>query len=121
MFGDYSAIFSFPNGPDNYARLFYLEEKNLHGPGLRTIKEFRGVAEEATRLGLTDTARPPLAFPQTISLMGWAEDDHGNIYALGSRTGRTFDTQGNRRQDGFILRLEPADRDRGDDGHDCDD
>jgi glucose/arabinose dehydrogenase len=120
VFGDYSAIFSFPNGPDNYARLFYLEEKNLHRPGLRTIKEFRNVAEEAARLGLTDPARPPLAWPQTISLMGWAEDDHGNIYALGSRTGRTFDTEGNRRQDGFILRLEPAGGTGGHDDHNCD-
>jgi glucose/arabinose dehydrogenase len=121
VFGDYSANFSFPNGPDNYARLFYLEDKNLRGPGLRKIKEFRGVAEEAARLGLTDPARPPLAVPQTISLMGWAEDDHGNIYALGSRTGRTFDEQGNRRQDGFILRIEPADRQGGGNDHDCDD
>ena len=124
VFGDYSASFSFPNGPDNYGRLFYLEG-NLRGPGLRPIKEFRGVAEEAARLGLTELARPPLAFPQTISLMGWAEDDHGNIYALGSRTGRAFDPQGNRRQDGFILRLEPADGPGGNgaapDQHDCDD
>jgi glucose/arabinose dehydrogenase len=121
IFGDYSASFSFPNGPDNYARLFYLEDKNLGRPGLRPIKEFRGVAEEAARLGLTDPARPPLAFPQTISLMGWAEDDHGNIYALGSRTGRAFDAEGNRRQDGFILRLESADRRDDDHDHDCDD
>jgi glucose/arabinose dehydrogenase len=122
VFGDYSGIFSFPNGPDNYGRLFYLEERLGGGPGLRTIKEFRGVAEEAARLGLTEPSRPPLAFPQTISLMGWAEDDHGNIYALGSRTGRAFDDGGNRRQDGFILRLEPADPQGGaHDDHDCDD
>jgi glucose/arabinose dehydrogenase len=122
IFGDYSAHFSFPNGPDNYGRLFYFDG-NLGVPGLRTIKEFSNVAEEATRLGLTEPARPPLAFPQTISLMGWAEDDHGNIYALGSRTGRAFDPAGNRRQDGFILRLEPADgpgQGNGED-HDCDD
>ncbi len=41
--------------------------------------------------------------------MGWAEDDHGNIFALGSRTGRAFDPEGNRRQDGFILKIKPAD------------
>jgi hypothetical protein len=80
---------------------------------VRKIKEFTGLAEEAARLGLTDPARPPLAFPQTISLMGWAEDDHGNIFALGSRTGRTFTPEGSRRQDGVILMLEPADRGRG--------
>ena len=122
VFGDYSALFSFPDGPDNYARLFYLEEGHLGRPGVRKIKEFRGVAEEAARLGLTDGTRPPQALPQTISLMGWAEDDHGNIYALGSRSGRAFDKEGNRRQDGFILRLEPAGRDRDHDDHDgnCD-
>jgi glucose/arabinose dehydrogenase len=120
VFGDYSASFSFPNGPDNYARFFYLEDKNLHRPGVRKIKEFTGLAEEALRLGLTDTARPPLAFPQTISLMGWAEDDHGNIFALGSRTGRTFAPEGSRRQDGFILMLEPADGGRGHGHDDCD-
>jgi glucose/arabinose dehydrogenase len=109
VFGDYSRIFSFPNGPDNYARLLYLEEKNLDQPGVKTIKEFTGLAAEALRLGLTDPARPPLAFPQTLSLMGWAEDRQGNIFALGSRSGRTFDTEGNRRQDGFIILLRPAD------------
>jgi len=67
------------------------------------------VAEEAARLGLTDPTRPPLAVPQTISLMGWAEDDDGNVYALGSRVGRAFAPEGNLRQDGFILRLDPAD------------
>ena len=118
VFGDYSAVFQFPNGPDNYARLFYLEEKNLGAPGLKTIKEFKGVAAEALRLGLTDPTRPPLAAPQTISLMGWAEDEHGNIYALGSRTGRAFDLEGNRRTDGFIVRIEPAPADCH--GHDCD-
>jgi glucose/arabinose dehydrogenase len=114
VFGDYSANFSFPNGPDNYGRLFYLEDKHLGQPGLHTIKEFKGVAAEAARLGLTDPARPPLAVPQTISLMGWAEDEDGNLYALGSRTGRAFAPEGTRRQDGFILRLDPADSD-----HDC--
>jgi glucose/arabinose dehydrogenase len=120
VFGDYSAVFSFPNGPDNYARLFYLQEKNLTKPGLKTIKEFRNVAEEAARLGLTDPLRPPLAAPQTISLMGWAEDGEGNIYALGSRVGRAFKTDGTRAQDGFIIKIEPAEGDRDDDDHDCD-
>ncbi len=117
VFGDYSHVFSFPNGPDNYARLFYLQQKNLGDPGLKTIKEFNNVAEEALRLGLTDPARPPLASPQTLSLMGWAEDSKGNIYALGSRSGRAFDLEGNRRTDGFILRIDPP----GGNDHDCDD
>jgi glucose/arabinose dehydrogenase len=117
VFGDYSRIFSFPNGPDNYGRLLYLQEKNLGQPGVKTIKEFTGLADEALRLGLTDTTRPPQAFPQTLSLMGWAEDNRGNIFALGSRTGRVFDLEGNRRTDGFIVMLLPA----GDDDDDCED
>jgi glucose/arabinose dehydrogenase len=120
VFGDYSGIFQFPNGPDNYARLFYLEEKNLGSPGLKTIKEFNNVAAEAARLGLTDPARPPLAYPQTISLMGWGQDDHGNVYALGSRVGRVYAPDGTLRLDGFILRIDAPARDR-DDDHDCDD
>ncbi len=120
VFGDYSRIFSFPNGPDNYGRLLYLEEKNLSVPGLKTIKEFKGLADEATRIGLTDTTRPPQAFPQTLSLMGWAEDRQGNLFALGSRSGRTFDLEGNRRQDGFIVLLRPDDGDDGDELEDGD-
>ena len=50
--------------------------------------------------------------------MGWAQDDHGNVYALGSRTGRTYDTEGNRRLDGFIVRIDAPEPE--DDGHDCD-
>jgi glucose/arabinose dehydrogenase len=105
VFGDYSRIFSFPNGPDNYGRLLYLEETNLEVPGLKTIKEFKNVAEEAARLNLTDPTRPPAPFAQTLSLMGWGEDNRGNIFALGSRSGRVFDLEGNRRTDGFIVLL----------------
>jgi glucose/arabinose dehydrogenase len=103
VFGDFTRIFNFPNGPDNYGRLFYLQQTKLTGPGLRTIKEFKNVAEEAVRLGLTDPARPPAEFPQSIAVMGWAQDDKGEIYVLGSRTGRAVGTGG------FILKLKPAD------------
>jgi hypothetical protein len=48
VFGEYTRIFSFPSGPDNYGRLFYLQEKKLSGCGLNTIKEFRGLAQEAS-------------------------------------------------------------------------
>jgi glucose/arabinose dehydrogenase len=115
VFGEYSRIFTFPNGPDNYGRLFYIQQKNLAGPGLRTIKEFRGVAEEAARLGLTDLSRPPAAFPQSISLMGWAQDEKGNVYALGSRVGRGYNLDGTVAHNGFILKIVKAG------GGDCDD
>jgi glucose/arabinose dehydrogenase len=105
VFGDYTRIFTFPNGPDNYGRLFYLQQKNFRGPGLRTIKEFRGLAEEAARLGLTDPSRPPAAFAQTIALMGWAQDENGEVYALGSRVGRPLKADGTLADDGFVLEL----------------
>jgi glucose/arabinose dehydrogenase len=99
VFGDFTRIFQFPSGPDNYGRLFYLQEKSLGG-GLHTIKEFQGLAAEAARLGLTDPNRPPAEFPQSIAVQGWAQDSNGEVYVLGSRTGRPVGTGG------FILRLE---------------
>ncbi len=101
VFGDYTRIFQFPSGPDNYGRLFYLAEDNLDG-GLHTIKEFKGLPEEAARLGLIDTARAPAKFPQSIAVQGWAQDETGEIYVLGNRTGRAVGTGG------FILKLEPG-------------
>jgi len=123
VFGDFTRIFNFPNGPDNYGRLFYLQQKNLHGPGLRDIKEFRGVAEEMARLGLTDPSRPAAAFPQSLAVMGWAQDVKGNVYVLGSRTGRAFDASSMAPvHDAFMLKLLPAgcDHDDDDDDHDGD-
>jgi glucose/arabinose dehydrogenase len=102
VFGEFSRIFNFPSGPDNYGRLLYLQDKNL-GPGLHTIKEFQGLAAEAARLGLTDTSRPPAEFAQTISVQGWGQDTNGEIYVLGSRIGRPVGTGG------FILRLDNGD------------
>ncbi len=114
VFGDFTRIFNFPNGPDNYGRLFYLQQKNLGNPNLHTIKEFQGVAEEAARLGLTDPTRPPAEFAQSIAVMGWAEDEKDNIYVLGSRSGRGYKTDGSLAADGYILRIDPASP------HDCD-
>jgi glucose/arabinose dehydrogenase len=99
VLGDFTRIFQFPSGPDNYGRLFYLQEKNLD-PGLHTIKEFQGLAAEAARLGLTDPGRPPAEFAQSIAVQGWGQDSNGEVYVLGSRTGRPVGTGG------FILRLE---------------
>jgi glucose/arabinose dehydrogenase len=100
VFGDFTRIFNFPSGPDNYGRLFYLQEKSLTKSGLHTIKEFKGLAEEAARLGLTDPSRPPAAFPQSIPVQGWGQDTNGEIYVMGNRIGRPVGTGG------FILRLE---------------
>jgi len=100
VFGEFSRIFQFPSGPDNYGRLFYLQEKGFKKTGLRTIKEFKGLAEEAARLGLTDPNRPAAEFAQSISVQGWGQDNDGEIYVLGSRTGRAVGTGG------FILKIE---------------
>jgi hypothetical protein len=100
VFGEFTRIFQFPSGPDNYGRLFYLQEKGFTKTGLRTIKEFKGLAEEAARLGLTDPARPPAEFAQTIAVQGWGQDNQGEVYVLGSRTGRAVGTGG------FILKIE---------------
>jgi glucose/arabinose dehydrogenase len=100
VFGDFTRIFNFPSGPDNYGRLFYLQEKNLAEPRLHTIKEFKGLPEEAARLGLTDPARPAAQFPQSIPVQGWAQDTEGEVYVMGNRTGRAVG------HGGFILRLE---------------
>jgi hypothetical protein len=98
VFGDYTRNFVFPNGPDNYGRLFYLEEANVDAT-LHTIKEFKNVAEEAARLGLTDPARPAGMFTQSITVQGFAVDEKNSLYVLGSRTGRAAGTAG------FILKL----------------
>lgn len=105
VFGDYSRIFTFPNGPDNYGRLLYLQEQGLTGSGLREIKEFQGFAEEASRIGLTNPSQPPAQYQQTMALLGFAQDGEGEIYVLGNRTGR----QASAGTGGFIVKLvEPA-------------
>jgi glucose/arabinose dehydrogenase len=115
IFGDYTRIFRFPAGPDNYGRLFYLADKNLTGPGLRPITEFKGVAQEAARLGLTDPSRAPDPFPQSLAVQGWAQDTKGEVYVLGNRTGRAVGTGG------FILKIKIAHEHGDDDDDDGDD
>jgi glucose/arabinose dehydrogenase len=110
VFGDFTRIFQFPNGPDNYGRLFYLQEKGFTKKGLRTIKEFKGLPEEAARLGLTDPARPAAEFPQSIPVQGWGQDTKGEVYVMGNRIGRPIAGG----TSGFILRLEAANE------HECD-
>jgi hypothetical protein len=105
VFGEWSRLFGFPLGPDNYGRLLYLRERRLRPGQLATIREFQGFSEAATELGLTDPARPPTAFPQTLSVLGFAQDVRGEIYVLGNRTGRPFG------DGGVMLRLVPGDDD----------
>jgi glucose/arabinose dehydrogenase len=95
VFGEWSQLFAFPAGPDNYGRLFYIQERDLrHGRGLKEIKEFRGFPAEAQRLGLTNPAQPPAFFAQTLSVLGMGQDARGEVYVFGNRTGRPFGTGG---------------------------
>jgi hypothetical protein len=94
VFGEWSRLFAFPNGPDNYGRILYLQERNFNSPGLKTIKEFRRFADEAVRLGLTDPNQAPAFFAQTLSVLGFGQDNQGEVYVLGNRTGRPFGTGG---------------------------
>ena len=89
-----------PDGPDNYGRLFYLPSTDLSTGGAPSeIQEFKGFAEAAAALGLTDTARPAGSFKQSLSVLGMGQDAKGEVYVLGNRTGRPFGT------DGIVLKL----------------
>jgi hypothetical protein len=90
VFGEWSRLFGFPSGPDNYGRLLYLQQQNLRPGRLADVKEFRNFAEEAVELGLINPGQPPVSFDQTLSVLGFAQDDEGEIYALGNKTGRPF-------------------------------
>ncbi len=94
VFGEWSRLFAFPSGPDNYGRILYLQEKNPAAGSLATIKEVKNFAEVAQAIGLTDPNQPPKFFPQTLSVSGFAQDGAGEVYVLGNRTGRPFGTGG---------------------------
>ena len=102
VFGDWSRVFNDPAGPDNYGRLFYLQQKDFSRKQLLDIKEFANFADEADRLGLTERSRPPGEFQQSLAVSGFAQDEHGEIYVLGNETGMATGTTG------VILRLGPG-------------
>jgi hypothetical protein len=47
-------------------------------------------AQACAAAGLTTPGQPPKFFPQSLSVMGFAQDSAGEIYVLGNRTGRPF-------------------------------
>jgi glucose/arabinose dehydrogenase len=77
VFGDYSIVFRFPSGPNNFGRLFYLERKQPRTE-LREIRELRIQG----RAGL-DRA-----------LLGFAQDARGEVYALVNFPGVPFGNTG---------------------------
>ncbi|MBI4561130.1 MAG: PQQ-dependent sugar dehydrogenase [Candidatus Rokubacteria bacterium] len=105
VFGEFSRLFRFPLGPDNFGRILYLQQKKMAGgKELLDVREVHGFAEEAARLGLTDPTAPPAAFPQSLSVLGMGEDASGEAHVLGNRTGRPFGTGG------VVLRIAPVSR-----------
>jgi glucose/arabinose dehydrogenase len=100
VFGDWSGVFN-DAGPNDYGRLFYLEQTTFKPGTLATIKEVANLAEESDELGLTTPPAPPGAFAQTLGVEGFAQDDSGEIYLLGSKSGLPRGT------DGVVLKLGP--------------
>lgn len=106
VFGEFSRLFNFPFGPDNFGRLLYLQQKVTETERLGTeadrllgIKEFTGFAEAVSQLLGTDPTTEP--FPETIAVLGMGQDASGEIYVLGNLSGRPFG------DGGVVLRLAP--------------
>jgi len=88
VFGEYSRLFGFPEGPDDHGRLLYFKPlKKSREPKLRKIHEFRGFAHALAALGLTAPPHGPEAFPQTMSVLGMAQDASGEVYVPATRPG----------------------------------
>jgi glucose/arabinose dehydrogenase len=100
VFGEYSRLFGFPDGPDDHGRLLYFKPPNkTTKPQLRTIHEFRGFADAIAALGLAPPPHGPEEFAQTMSVLGMAQDASGEVYVTGNQTGRPTGTGG------FVLRI----------------
>jgi glucose/arabinose dehydrogenase len=106
VFGEFSRLFNFPAGPNNYGRLLYLAQKPHAKAKLFNIQELNGFAEAAEGLGITDPSQPPAAFPQTLAVLGIGQDATGELYVMGNINGIPFDT------DGVVLRITPANKKR---------
>ena len=93
IFGDFSVIFRFPVGPQDYGRLFHLNprggkglRKTGRGKGLREIKEFQILP--SNRL--------------SMSLLGSGQDANGELYPMGNISGLPFFDEG------VVLKIVPA-------------
>lgn len=91
IFGDFSTIFRFPIGPQDYGRLLHLNPGGKKG--LRRIQEFMIVPTNNLAL----------------SLLGWGEDAGGELYPMGNISGLPFFDEG------LVLKLVPANGDDDDD------
>jgi glucose/arabinose dehydrogenase len=105
VFGEYSRLFGFPDGPDDHGRLLYFKPlKRSRESKLRKIHEFRGFAQAIAALGLAPPPHGPEEFAQTMSVLGMAQDSSGEVYVTGNQTGRPSGT------DGFVLKIVPGRR-----------
>jgi hypothetical protein len=86
VFGDFSLIFRFPIGPQDYGRLFVHNRARNPGGGLKRIEELRIVPGNAL----------------SLALLGWGEDAAGEIYPMGNISGLPFF------EEGRVLKIVPA-------------
>ncbi len=86
IFGDFSLIFRFPVGPQDYGRLFHLKPGGKKG--LRKIEEFQ--------------IHPGNSL--SLALLGWGEDADGELYPLGNISGLPFFDEG------VVMKIVPAER-----------
>ena len=105
VFGEFSRVFNFPNGPHNFGRLLYLAQKHVSTGQLANVKEFNGFADAIANLGLD--VGPPACngeVPPTLAVLGMGQDSAGELYTMGNISGTPFGTSG------VVLRLAPSGR-----------
>jgi len=100
VFGEFSRLFKFPSGPNNFGRLLYLEQKKTTQDKLLNIQEFTGFREALAALGLIVPTND--CFPNTLAVLGMGQDASGKLYVMGNVSGVPFGTGG------VVLRIAPV-------------
>jgi hypothetical protein len=106
VFGDFSLVFKFPRGPHDYGRVFAFDPDRKDGKKrLRQISQLLVVPGGAL----------------SLALLGWGQDAHGEIYALGNISGVPFPDPSSGLGTGHVIKLVPAPTSRKDKDKDDDD
>jgi glucose/arabinose dehydrogenase len=106
VFGDFSLVFKFPRGPHDYGRVFAFDPDRKDGKKrLRQISQLLVVPGGAL----------------SLALLGWGQDAHGEIYALGNISGVPFPDPSSLLGTGHVIKLMPAPTTRKDKDKDKDD
>ncbi len=100
VFADFSRLFKFPSGPNNFGRLLHLAQKKTDKDKLLNIQEFTGFREALGELGLIVETGD--CFPNTLAVLGMGQDASGEVYVMGNISGLPFGTEG------VVLRLAPV-------------